>query len=81
MKTTSGEGSYIIFKSIFAFWDNVEHDVNKSWSFYLVWKLHQAGDITWLFSPFLPSKTFLNITLKMVEISAMYGNYIKRGIT
>ena len=36
-------GEYCLtFKSIFAFWDVLKHDLRKGWNFCLVWKLHQV---------------------------------------
>ena len=46
MKTTSNGGCYVTFKSVYDFWDIVEHDLKKGWTFCLAWELHQAGDIS-----------------------------------
>ena len=34
------------FNPTFAFVINLEHNLRENWNFCLVWKLHQAGDIT-----------------------------------
>ena len=79
-KPTSWKGYYVTFKSIFTFWDIVERDLKKGRIFCLVSKLHESVDITELLRPSLLSETFLNIDKRRVEISALYGNYIKRRI-
>ena len=49
IKSLSSRYYWWIFKSIFVFWNILEHDLKKCWNFCLVWKPHQAGHITKLF--------------------------------
>ena len=46
MKTTSSKVYYVTLEPIYAFWDIPEHDLKEGWTFYLVSKLYQVGDIT-----------------------------------
>ena len=46
IKTTSSKTYYVPFRSIFGIFYILKHDGEKGSIFCLVWKLHQAGDIT-----------------------------------
>ena len=46
MKTLSSGGYYVTFKFIYDFWGILEHQLKKGRNISLVWKLHQARDIT-----------------------------------